>query len=221
MCLSRIKKLFREKRIELEKIEPKRGIDGRFKNFSNEHFITHGAMYYILGRVAYYRFLGLRSTSPILFHHAIEYFLKAALSNLYSLEDLKKKKHNLPSLLELYEEKFPESKVIENIEFIKNFHKMYRTRYVQPNGSHRVSHSFAPTKNDRNVCYQINGNKKRLIKFDVDWRVEEIDEVIFNICGDIKIGPTSIYDYIRFMAEDSSEFTENNKYFKERNVTKL
>ena len=48
----------------------------------------------------------------------------------------------------------------------------------------------------------------------VIWSIEEIDEIIFDICKDIKTEPTSIYDYIRFIAKDAKEFTEKNNYFK-------
>jgi len=52
-------------------------------NVSEEkkHYITHGAQYYILGRISVYNFFHIfnLNVSTILFHHAIEYFLKALL----------------------------------------------------------------------------------------------------------------------------------------------
>ena len=172
------------------------------------HFMTQGTEYYILGRISCYRFLNI---SPILFHYAIEYFLKAVLCDYYSLEILKKKLHNLPSLLKLYGRKIPASKVMNYTKFIENFHKIYKTRYIQLDGSHRIEHmSHTLSKNKRNVC-EFKGKG---IEFDLEWSLEEIDELIFEICQDMNIGPTSIYDFIAFVARDSPEFFKDNNLFK-------
>ena len=179
-----------------------------FNNISDEqfHFIRNGSEYYIIGRVAYFKFIGRGNWTifTVLFHHAIEYFFKAVLVNHYPLETLKEKGHNLSSLLKLYKSKYSESNVINHRKFIEKFDKLYQTRYFKSDGSHRVSHTFTSSKAKRNI---LSGNLMDNIDF-VVWSVEEIDEIIFDICKDIKTEPTLIYDYIRFIAKDAKEFTE-------------
>ena len=185
----------------------------KFKNVTEQkmHFITQGIQYYILGRISRLKLTGaFHNVSVILFHHAIEFFLKAALSDYYTLNILKNKGHNLPSLLNLYKKRFPVSKVMENEKFINHFHKIYKTRYVEADGSHRIgSYSYSLIRNKRNIAtFEGKG-----LKFDLEFSLEEIDEVIHNICRDIELHPTSIFEYIDSIAKDCPEFYEFNDFF--------
>jgi len=184
-----------------------------FENVTEQkmHFITQGIQYYILGRISRLKLTGaFHNVSAILFHHAIEFFLKAVLSDYYTLDKLKKKGHNLPSLINLYKKQFPKSQVIENIKFVKHFHKIYKTRYVQTDDSHRIgSYSYSINRNKRNIAIL----KGKRLKFDIEFSLEEIDEVIFNICCDIKLSPTPIFEYIKQIAKNCPEFYEHNSFF--------
>jgi len=184
-----------------------------FNNVTEQkiHFITQGIQYYVVGRFARLKLTGaFHNVSTILFHHVIEFFLKAALSDHYTLKTLKNKRHDLPSLVKLYKIKFPESQVIDNIKFINDFHKIYKTRYVEADGSHRIGFtSYSLTRTKRNTATF----KGKRIKFDLEFSLEEIDEVIYNICRDIELHPTTIFEYIKHIVKDCPEFYEHNAFF--------
>ena len=129
----------------------------------------------------------------------------------YSLEDLKKKGHDIPSLIKLYEKIFPKSRVLENITFLEEFNKIYKTRYIQLDGSHKISQMYSPTKDKRSKI--IDGRTQKEIDPDLEWSLEEIDQVIYNICTNIKLESASIFEIINSFAEDSPEFYKDNNFF--------
>jgi len=116
-------------------------------------------------------------------------------------------------LLKLYKHKFPEGNLIRFEDYIKKFEKFYKKRYVQPDKSHIILESWSPTIETRDIANEFIKGKYKLEDY-VEWTTEEIDEVIFNICKDIETGTPSIFDYINLVADLSSEFTKNNKFFK-------
>lgn len=180
-----------------------------------KHYITQGTQYYVLGRISVYNFFHLfnLNISTVLFHNAVEYFLKALLLDHYSIEELKNKRHNLPALLKLYKNKFPNGELIKFEEFINKFHRFYNKRYVQSDESHIISESWSPTKEANKIAKKFMKEKINF-KGQIEWTTEEIDKFIYDICKDLKTDQTSVFDYINLIADLSPEFFKNNNFFK-------
>jgi hypothetical protein len=93
------------------------------------HFLSLGIQYYVAARSAV--LAGLVPASGSLFHHAAEMFLKARLSQKYTLTDLSQRPfgHKLPALWEAFKAEFPNLNLERFTETVNALDKFERLRY--------------------------------------------------------------------------------------------
>jgi hypothetical protein len=91
-----------------------------------EEFFENGCQYYIAGRYA--AFAGLNPVAGNVLHHAIEQFLKGALSTK-SLKDLKGMNHRLPDIWKAFKDQANDSTLARFDDVISELHKFEDIRY--------------------------------------------------------------------------------------------
>ncbi len=94
---------------------------------ADRHFLGLGMQYYVAARSA--ALGGLIPVCGNLFHHAIEMFLKARLSQTLPLKDLKKLRHELKPLWRAFKAEFPAAKLEEFDKLIDELDAFERIRY--------------------------------------------------------------------------------------------
>lgn len=169
------------------------------------HFLSRGTEFYVTARDCYYKQRPM--VAVVLFHHAMEFFLKAVLIDSNDLTTLKKFSHNLIKLWDEFKKLIPE---VSNQydQFIKNFDPLQRIEYPQLDRSHKPGFSFTPTKNTRNTMIEKNG---KVVNLDlIHWSLEEIDEIISQICKNIKMSPPA-----KEFVEQTAIFLKENDFFKD------
>jgi hypothetical protein len=91
-------------------------------------FFKFGSQYYVAGR--YGVFAGLMPVAANLHHHAIEMFLKGALSKSMSLEELKRKLgHRLPKIWTKFKRQASDPSLNRFDKIIKELNKFEDIRY--------------------------------------------------------------------------------------------
>jgi hypothetical protein len=91
-------------------------------------FFKFGSQYYVVGR--YGVFAGLMPVAANLHHHAIEMFLKGALSKSMSLEELKRKLgHRLPKIWKKFKVQANDPSLNRFDKIIKELNKFEDIRY--------------------------------------------------------------------------------------------
>jgi hypothetical protein len=94
---------------------------------SDYHFLRLGMQYYVAARSA--AIAGLIPVCGNLFHHTIEMFLKASLSQTKSLKELKDLKHGLKPLWHAFKAEFSTAKLEEFDKLIEELDAFERIRY--------------------------------------------------------------------------------------------
>jgi len=92
-----------------------------------ELFFSSATQYYVSGRYAV--FAGFNPVVGNLLHHAIEMYLKGALSKTMTLEQLKKLRHNLPKVWECFKAQVADPGVDTFDALISSLHAFEELRY--------------------------------------------------------------------------------------------
>jgi hypothetical protein len=95
--------------------------------FTEIAFFERATKYYIAGRYA--ALAGLFPVCANLLHHAIEMYLKGALSRSQSIDELRDMKHNLKRIWRAFRADFPEPRLVQFDASVSALHKFERLRY--------------------------------------------------------------------------------------------
>lgn len=150
-----------------------------------------GLQYYVLSRHAVLCFLF--PVNGNLFHHAVEMFLLAGLSQKFTRTRLKEKyhQHDLPQMWkdfkEMFSEKANELKKYGNL--ITDYNKWEEIRYPRRNKSDIVMYSDIRKKDKSKVLHHPKHKKGDVYRVNL----EEMDEFFNSICSVLTINP----DYIK------------------------
>lgn len=90
-------------------------------------FFSTGSQYYIIGRYA--AFAWLNPVVGNLLHHAVEFFLKGALSKNMSLKELQQLRHHLKPLWEEFKTQFNDPALNQYDPVISSLHAFEEIRY--------------------------------------------------------------------------------------------
>jgi len=90
-------------------------------------FFSSATQYYVSGRYAV--FAGLNPVVGNLLHHAVEMYLKGALSKTMTLDQLKKLSHNLPKVWECFKAQIADPGLEIFDELISSLHAFEELRY--------------------------------------------------------------------------------------------
>lgn len=174
-------------------------------NVDQSHFVEIGIEFYIAGRICYCKnFIGTYLILPILFHHAIEYFIKADLSFDTGVNELMALKHNLIKLWIKFKEKERKHSFDKYDSFIRQFNNAQKLRYPKGNNLDAF---------DKNNPYFYFENK--LNNFEpnsIGWSVDTVDEIIYRICEEMRM-PLSPINWIEHKFDKCEELFKGNQFF--------
>ena len=176
------------------------------------HFLEKGAEFYIAGRIIYYK--RCLNVAPLLFHHALEFFMKAVLADFYTLNEMKSSKFR-HDLVKLWRDIKKRNSISENTldKFIAKFNQIGKTEYPENNGSHCIPHSFSPQKGSAPTTLGLQGRGMQFMT----WSLEEIDELIAFICNYINAQPNAkaFVLMLASVTKDDAFFKDNQHFIKE------
>ena len=181
-------------------------------NSEQAHLLSLGIQFYIAGRVTYlYCLIDSFLVVPLLFRHAIEYFLKGYLSFDHNMVELKSKYgHNLSKLWNRFKEIESDDALEKFDEFISQFNETEFMRY--PKGRENL-------KAGQKEAYEIDIS----LSFDdlitniepnaINWSINTVDELIYIVCKRMR-SPISTIDWIEQRYRKNDALFSGNKYFK-------
>ena len=179
-----------------------------------------GTVMYIFGRVATHEPYFMTPVHAILLHHAIEYFLKAALYwNGTSIDDLESKGHKIDSLANEYIKQFKNTQLKKKKTFIKNFNGAWNLRYPQISSKKQSYIQICQNIENRKICdrnYREINNRKGLVTT-ICFSRQDIDEVISIICDDMEskgFGKNLKNDIVASVYEKEKFFWDNAHFRK-------
>lgn len=175
-------------------------------NVDQSHLIEMGIEFYVAGRICCCRnFMGTYLILPILFHHAMEYLIKAYLNYDTSAKELKNTfNHNLIKLWNAFKEKEKDKNLNKYDNFIEQFDKAKMLRYPEGNN--------VDVFEDNNPTFYFGNNVDNFEPNSVGWSLEMIDEIIYLICKRMR-APLSPIDWIVCKFRKCEELFEGNKFF--------
>jgi hypothetical protein len=145
-------------------------------------FFDLGMQYYVAARSA--AIAGLLPVSGILYHDALERFLKAGLSRTVSMDELKGKKygHNLTKIWNAFKAKFPSAELAQFDVTIRNLDRWEGIRYpekVLQQGARMsmewVDNNFQDSIPSEVPIYKLNG--------------ADIDRLVIALCEVSSVSP--------------------------------
>lgn len=181
-------------------------------NSEQAHLLSLGIQFYIAGRVTYlYCLIDSFLVAPLLFRHAIEYFLKGYLSFDHNMAELKSKYgHDLSKLWNRFKEIESDDALEKFDEFIDQFNETEFMRY--PKGRENL-------KAGQKEAYEIDIS----LSFDdsitniepnaIKWSVNTVDELIYIVCERMR-SPIPTIDWIEKRYRENDALFSRNKYFK-------
>jgi hypothetical protein len=160
-------------------------------------FFKFGSQYYVAGR--YGVFAGLMPVAANLHHHAIEMFLKGALSKSMSLEELKRKLgHRLPKIWTKFKRQASDPSLNRFDKIIKELNKFEDIRYPDEILRRGAGMMFDITKAGAAQSF-IKGTNVPQYKLCLE-DIDELVTVIFDIAScNQKV-------FLRFLKEEARHF---------------
>ena len=180
-------------------------------NSEQAHLISLGIQFYIAGRVSYlYCMIDSFLVVPLLFRHAIEYFLKGYLSFDHKMPELIKYRHNLKKLWEKFKTIENDNTLIRFDDFIEQFNNTEYMRY--PKGRENL-------KQGQKEAYEIDLS----LSFDesvtdvetgeINWSINTVDEIVYAICEKMR-SPVSTLNWIEQRYRKNDALFNGNQFFK-------
>jgi hypothetical protein len=161
-------------------------------------FFTYGSQYYVAGRWG--MFAGLMPVAGNLHHHAIEMFLKGALSKTMTTEELKwKLGHRLPKIWKRFKREINDRNLTSFDKVIKELSKFEDIRYPDKLLQSGVSMIFNITKLGAAQSF-VRGTTS-VPQYNLC--LEDIDELVASI---FEIAGRNRAVYLRFMKEDAQRY---------------
>jgi len=184
-------------------------------NSEQAHLISLGIQFYIAGRVSYlYCMIDSFLVVPLLFRHAIEYFLKGYLSFDHKMPELKKYGHNLKKLWEKFKAIENDNALIRFNDFIEQFNNTEYMRY--PKGRENL-------KQGQKEAYEIVLS----LSFDetvtdiepnaISWSINTVDEIVYLICKRMR-SPVPTVDWIKQRYSKNDVLFSGNRFFKKSQI---
>lgn len=181
-------------------------------NSEQSHLLTLGIQFYISGRVTYsYCLIDSFLVVPLLFRHAIEYFLKSYLSFDHSMSKLKRKYgHNLPKLYNKFKIIEADKSLEKFDDFMNQFQDTEFMRYPKGRENLKCGEKDAP-EIDLTLSFEDATND--LESNSINWSITTVDELVYIICKRMR-SPISTIDWIEKRYRKNNALFEGNKFFK-------
>jgi hypothetical protein len=184
-------------------------------NSEQAHLLTLAIQFYIAGRVTYsFCLIDSFLVAPLLFRHAIEYFLKGYLSFDHNMSELKSKYgHNLSKLWNRFKEIEADNALEKFDDFISQFNNTEHMRY--PKGRE----SLEPGQKDAfeiDLCLSFDETED--IEPDtIKWSMNIVDEIVYIICKRMR-SPLPAVEWIEQRYRKNDALFKGNKFFKKSDV---
>lgn len=181
-------------------------------NSEQAHLISLGIQFYIAGRVSYLScMIDAFLVVPLLFRHAIEYFLKGYLSYDQSMLELKRKfGHNLKKLWDHFKQIESDGTLDKFDDFIEQFNKTEYMRY--PKGKENL-------KPGQQEAYEIDISlsfDESIIDIEpgiINWSINTVDELIYIVCKRMR-SPVPTVEWIEKRYRKNDALFAANHFFK-------
>jgi len=181
-------------------------------NSEQAHLLSLGIQFYIAGRVTYlFCLIDSFLVVPLLFRHAIEYFLKGYLSFDHNMSELKSKYgHNLSKLWNGFKEIEADESLGRFDEFICQFNDTEFMRY--PKGRENLTPGQKEAY-EIDVSLSFDESITDIEPSAITWSINTVDEIVYLICKRMR-SPVSTVDWIeqRYRANDA--LFNGNRFFK-------
>ena len=166
-----------------------------------DHYFQWGLQYYIAGRFSWKAFF--HPISGILFHHAIEMFLKGKLLDFYSPEELRHQfVHNLHKLWNEFKKKHKNQTLDKYDPIIQQLNKWDDTKYPPQKGFVMYSDFRKGDKTKMDYPKMKVENQFRI-------NLEEVDELVKTLFSVSEINP-NFFKFILVKNEAKEFFKKDN-----------
>jgi hypothetical protein len=181
-------------------------------NSEQAHLLSLGIQFYIAGRVTYLHCLiDSFLVAPLLFRHAIEYFLKGYLSFDHNMAELKSKYgHDLSKLWDRFKEIESDDALGKFDEFINQFHETEFMRYPKGRENLKVGQKDAY---EIDISLSFDDSITNIEPNAINWSINTVDELIYIVCKKMR-NPISTIDWIEQRYRKNDVLFSGNKYFK-------
>ena len=181
-------------------------------NSEQAHLLSLGIQFYIFGRVTYlFCLIDSFLVAPLLFRHAIEYFLKGYLSFDHNMSELKSKYgHNLPKLWNRFKEVEADDALGKFDEFISQFNGTEFMRYPKGRENLKAGQKDA---HEIDISLSFDDSITNTKPNSINWSINTVDELIYIICKRMR-SPISTIDWIEQRYRKNDALFNGNKYFK-------
>ncbi|HOQ43191.1 MAG TPA: hypothetical protein PLG94_14765 [Smithellaceae bacterium] len=180
-------------------------------NSEQAHLLSLGIQFYISGRVTYlFCKIDAFLVTPLLFRHAIEYFLKGDLSFSHKMSELRKYKHDLSKLWKVFKEEEPGNNFDKFDSFIKQFNNTELMRYPKGKDTLKPGQKEAC---EIDVSLSFDETLTDIEPGAVSWSINTVDEIIYSICNRMR-SPLSTVDWIQQRYRENEALFMGNCFFK-------
>ena len=181
-------------------------------NSEQAHLLSLGIQFYIAGRVTYlFCLIDSFLVAPLLFRHAIEYFLKGYLSFDHNMSELKSKYgHNLSKLWNRFKEIEADDALGKFNEFISQFNDTEFMRY--PKGREKLK-AGQKESYEIDISLSFDESITNIEPNAMNWSINTVDALIYIICKRMR-SPISTIDWIEQRYRKNDALFNGNKYFK-------
>jgi hypothetical protein len=185
-------------------------------NSEQAHLLSLGIQFYIAGRVTYlFCLIDSFLVAPLLFRHAIEYFLKSYLSFDHDMSELKRKYgHDLSKLWNRFKEIEADAALDKFDEFIRRFYDTEFMRYPKGRDNLEAGQKDAY---EIDISLSFDESITNIEPSEINWSINTIDEMIYLICKRMR-SPISTIDWIEQRYKKNDALFNGNKYFRKSEV---
>lgn len=181
-------------------------------NSEQAHLLSLGIQFYIAGRVTYlYCLIDSFLVAPLLFRHAIEYFLKGYLSFDHNMSELKSKYgHDLSRLWNRFKELESDDALKNFDEFISQFNETDFIRYPKGRKNLKAAQKEAY---EIDISLSFDESITNTESNTINWSINTVDELIYIVCKRMR-SPISTIDWIEQRYRKNDALFSGNKCFK-------
>lgn len=185
-------------------------------NSEQVHLLSLGIQFYIAGRVTYlFCLIDSFLVAPLLFRHAIEYFLKGYLSFDHNMSELKRKYgHNLSKLWNRFKEIEADDALEKFDEFISQFNDTEFMRYPQGRENLKAGQKEAY---EIDISLSFDESITNIEPNAINWSINTVDELVYIICKRMR-SPISTIDWMEQRYRKNDALFNGNKYFKKSEI---
>jgi hypothetical protein len=181
-------------------------------NSEQAHLLSLGIQFYIAGRVTcLYCLIDSFLVAPLLFRHAIEYFLKGYLSFDHNMAELKSKYgHDLSKLWNRFKEIESDDGLEKFDEFISQFNETEFMRYPKSRENMKAGQKEAY---EIDISLSFDDSITNIEPNAINWSINTVDELIYTLCKRMR-SPISTIDWIEQRYRKNDALFSGNKHFK-------